>query len=116
MRTPVEGNGALSKGGVWLQMGGGVYDVAMRWICSVIVGVVLGQGAIAFGQSATAPATGPTTSAATMEGAPRARMAKGAILKAVEAERREIETMSVEFRFDSNESGDERARYAARVV
>lgn len=72
--------------------------------------------AVALGQSATGPASEPATNAATMAGAPRAPMTKAAILKIVEAERRGIETLAVEFRFDSNESGDERARYSARVV
>lgn len=80
----------------------------------MIAGVLVGVAVMAAAVSGQTTATSQPGAAATEE-APRATLKKGGILRAVESRRAGIETLSVSFHSTSNESGDERAHYAAHI-
>jgi hypothetical protein len=83
------------------------YDGGMKRMMLGFLLVVVALPCTLCGQTASQPAA--------TQAVPRAQLNKGEILRTVEAERRAINTLSVSFHSTSDEAGDERARYAARV-
>src|SRR5271154_2210136 len=65
-----------------------------------------------------APTSAPATSPAIAPAAPPAKLSKAAILKLVQTQRRAIDTLYVDFHFDSTQadSPSPKARYAAKVI